>query len=532
VSGVEELRSQRSGQTAQELADRSSGELIRAQVRGSSLLLAGRVIQLAVNMAVQLMIVRYLSKVGYGAFAYALATATLAETIALFGLDRAVARLMPIYLEKRDYRTAFGVLALSIVAVLGIGAALVALILLSSGTVTRSLISDHRAVQLLIILIALAPIQALEDLLVGTFGVLAKPRVMFVRTYVLAPSFRLAVGILLIITQSSVYFLAVGYVVSAGAGLVISFMLLFRILRAEGLLEHLNLRSIRLPIRETFAFTLPLLSTDLVNVLLFSSDALLLGHFRGSVAVASFRVIVPLASLNMVPASVFTLLYVPLASRFFAREDHAGINAVYSRTSLWVAIICFPVFAFSFSGAGALTVGLYGSRYATSAVFLSLLAVGYYVQAALGFSGLTLMVFGRVRVITLLNVAAMVVNVAINLVLIPVYGALGAAIGTCVTLVVYNAVKQVLLRLSTGVRLISPGVGRPLTILVLSASTLMLVHPLIAHHAAAGLVAAAIASTFVIIATRHSLDVAGMFPEVGRLPLIGRLLASGVPPRK
>src|SRR5438445_8609821 len=54
-------------------------ELVRRHVRGSSLLLAGRALQLASNLAVQLLIVRYLSKTGYGEFAYALAIVTLGE---------------------------------------------------------------------------------------------------------------------------------------------------------------------------------------------------------------------------------------------------------------------------------------------------------------------------------------------------------------------------------------------------------------------------------------------------------------------
>src|SRR4051794_24237567 len=87
----------------------SDEEVVRSQVRGSTLLLAGRILQLSVNMAVQLLVVRYLSKAGYGAFAYALAIVMLGETIVLFGLDRAVSRLMPISMEKRDYATAFGV---------------------------------------------------------------------------------------------------------------------------------------------------------------------------------------------------------------------------------------------------------------------------------------------------------------------------------------------------------------------------------------------------------------------------------------
>ena len=49
---------------------------------------------------------------------------------------------------------------------------------------------------------------------------------------------------------------------------------------------------------------------------------------------------------------------------------------------------------------------------------------------------------GRIRHIVGINVAAAVGNVAVNLVLIPRFGPLGAAIGTTSTLLAFNALKH------------------------------------------------------------------------------------------
>ena len=99
------------------------------------------------------------------------------------------------------------------------------------------------------------------------------------------------------------------------------------------------------------------------------------------------------------------------------------------------------------------TVSLYGEAYSDSAIYLALLSLGYYFNVALGFNGLTLNVVGRLRYIVTLNILAAVTNVGLNLILIPRYGALGAAIGTTVTLVVHNVLKQAGLRLATGINI-------------------------------------------------------------------------------
>ena len=73
------------------------------QIRGSSLMLVGRSLSLAVNFAIQILIVWHLSKANYGAFAYALSFVTLGQTLVTFGLDRATTRFVPIFHEQRDY---------------------------------------------------------------------------------------------------------------------------------------------------------------------------------------------------------------------------------------------------------------------------------------------------------------------------------------------------------------------------------------------------------------------------------------------
>jgi O-antigen/teichoic acid export membrane protein len=111
------------------------------------------------------------------------------------------------------------------------------------------------------------------------------------------------VALALIVSGAGIYFLAVGYVLAGLIGLAISSFLVVAILRADGLLPHFKLKTLRVPVRETLAFTMPLLTTDLVNVLLFSSDAVLLGYFHGTGDVAAFRVIFPLATAPASPTS-------------------------------------------------------------------------------------------------------------------------------------------------------------------------------------------------------------------------------------
>jgi O-antigen/teichoic acid export membrane protein len=500
-----------------------TADATREQLRGSSLLLAGRAISLGVNFVIQVLIVRYLAQADYGAFAYVLALVSLIQTFVTFGLDRSITRFLPIYEERGDYGRLFGTLfmVLGTFCALGLGAVLVVVGL--QDWLSGVLAIDEATTALLAILVLLAPIHALDDLMVGLFAVFANARAIFVRRYVLGPLSRLLVVGLLVATGQSVEFLAAGYVLSgavillAYGGLLVSFM------RRRGILDRLSRSEIHFPVREVLTFTIPLMSSDLLYALMSATDVLLLSYFHGPTEVADLRVILPAATLNQVIFSSFALLFTPAAARLFAREDAAGINALYWRTAAWMAVLTFPVFLLTFSIAEPFTVLLFEERYAGSAPYLAILSLGMYFNVALGFNGLTLKVMGRIRYIVVLNLAAAVANVALNILLIPLFGALGAAIATGVTLVLHNLFKQAGLRLA-GVRVLDARYLRVYASIAVVAALVLIAGLVGPPPLPAALTLAALGSAAVVWLNREVIDIGDTFPELLRVPLLGRVV--------
>jgi len=488
------------------------------QIRGSSLLLVGRMLSMGINFVVQILIVRNLTETEYGAFAYALSIVAFGQTIITFGLDRGASRFLPIYDEEGDYDRLGGTIAMVAGTILSLGALLIVGVYLLRDVVLGSLAADPNAVSLLLILILLAPIQAIDDFLTILMSVFASPGSIFVRKYVVGPGLRLMVVLLLILGGSGVAFLAIGYVAVGLFGVGLYLFILWQVLGRRGTLADLRTAKLRMPVRELLIFTVPLLTTDLVYVALNTSDAIILEHYEGLDAVAAWRVIQPAAGLNMLVMSSFALLFTPVAARLYARRDGDGVRDLYWRTAIWMAIMSFPLFALTFSLAAPVTLALYGPRYEDSATYLALLSFGYYFNTALGFNGLTLRIYGIVRYIVVINILAAATNVALNLYLIPRYGALGAAVGTTLTLVIHNLLKQAGLRLGTGISIFEWTYFRVYLIIGATALGLIFVSRVIGPPVVVQLGLAGVASIVVVGLNRHSLEMAETFPELGRLP--------------
>lgn len=488
------------------------------QIRGSSLLLVGRVIGLAITFATQIVMVRYLSKSDYGAFAYALSLVTLAETAVGLGLGTAITRFVPIYHERGDYPKLFGAMAMVLGAIVPLGVAAIILVHGLRGVIDGAVINDSRAVSLLLILIVLAPVQALDTFIMNVFAVFARPRAIFFRRYILAPALRLMAVVVLVGVGGGVRLLSIGYVAAGVAGVAVYAVLLVRMLRAEGIIAHFDRSRISVPLREVFSFTIPLLTTALVWVLMSSTDAILLGHFRGTRAVAAFRVVQPAAALNQLIIGSFVILFTPVAARMYARDDRRGIEDLYWRTAVLVAILTFPVFALTFAGGEPVTRILYGTRYASSGLYLSILAIGQYAQAATGLNGTTLMVYGKLRFVMSINLLVVALNLGLNLILIPHYGALGAAIGTSVSLVLHNFLKQAGLRMGTGVSLFPRRWAGVYVWIAGGAGALLLIRQLASSSTAGMIGGAAVVSALVVWVNRRALHLGRTFPELLRIP--------------
>ena len=496
----------------------------RQQIRGSSLLFAGRVMSQCVSLGVHVLTVRYLSATSFGALAYALSVVYMCGQLSTLGMDKAVSRFLPVYHERREYDRMFGTLLLVVGTILAIGIAIPVAVLLLRGVIAEHWVQDPEVLSLIAITIFLIPLEALDTTIVNMFAVFANPRAIFFRRYLLSPVLRLSIVALLVLFQCDVWFLACGYVVSSLLGVGICGGVLYRLIEKQGLAPYCKLRSMHVPWREVLAFSLPLLSTDIFYVLMYGFDVILLEHYCGTAAVAPYRAVQPIARLNQVVFSTFTVLFAPQAARLFARHDSEGVNHLYWKTATWIAVLTFPVFIASFSLCEPLTLLLFGERYAGSGTLLALLAVGYYFNAALGFNGTTLTIYRKVWYVAALTIVAAVVNVSLNLILIPRYGALGAAIGTTSSLVLHNVLKQAGLRFGTGINVFDWRYLRVYVVIAASAAGLLAAQHFAHLPQAMSFLLAGLAFVYLIRANRDLLDVTDTFPELMRLPLIARLL--------
>jgi O-antigen/teichoic acid export membrane protein len=497
--------------------------IARDQIRGSSLFLVGNVLSLAITFLPHLVLIRYLSTEAFGHLAYALSLVAVGKTYAL-GFNEAMSRFVPIYHAKRDPSKVLGSIAVVFAVSLLISGLLILTFAVASGPILALLTKGKEPASLLLILMFLVPLETADLLIMNLFACFARAREIFWGRFIIPPALRVIVITLVVFRHSELPFLAYGYLLVELITVVVFGALIVCELRRQKLLQKLS--SVRLPVREIFSFSVPLMASNVIGMIGSSIPVLLLGYFHPMSTVAYYRVVLPAACLcSMVPDN-FMPLYMPSASRLFAKGDTPGINHLFWETSLWMSVLAFPIFLATACFAQPLTIFLYGARYAPSAPILAILSLGHFINVVFAFNGATLKVLGKIRLMVILNIVTPIIIIVFNLLLIPRYGAIGAAVATSAGLIVQNLLRQLSLWLGGGgISFFEKRYASFFLMLGSSAVGLYLIQLVTPNNIYVALTLALTVSTFVLWLVKKHLKIADTFPELLRLPVVGRLLA-------
>lgn len=478
----------------------------------------------AMRLVAHVLIVRYLAKEEYGAFAYGLAIVAVGGSLAIFGLNSTVGRFAPIYDERGDDARLLGILVLVFGTVLSIGTGIVIGYFLLQDRISDTLSPDPMTIAVLGVLIFLIPLNALDHIFQAVLAIFANPRAIFFRRHIAAPALELSVIVLVITLNGDAISLALGWVGAGSLGIGLYTALLWRVLSNDGLVARF--RSVRaiLPVREALGFALPLLSSDLVARLRGSAVVILLEALRSTSEVAAFRAVLPLARQNQLVQQNFALLFTPAAARLYARHDGTALNDLYWRTAVWITVLTLPVFLITFALAEPATVFLLGSDYATSAPITALLSIGFYVSAVFGFNGLMLRVFGEVRVMVGIDLLTAAAGLAGMILLVSAFGAVGAAIATSGMYLLQAILYHIALGSRTPVARFRRQYAKIYGLLGLLVMGLLAAEVFADLPLFVTLALTVIAGAWFLRANRQVLDVSDTFPELQRLPIIRRLL--------
>jgi O-antigen/teichoic acid export membrane protein len=197
-----------------------------------------------------------------------------------------------------------------------------------------------------------------------------------------------------------------------------------------------------------FKKTLPFAVSHIVFVIYFRVDILMLQAITGFESVgiynAAYRIF---EGAQIIPIAFAGSLY-PVFSRLY-KEDRAGLQVIKNEAFIILMPVAIFVSIVLFVFSDEIINIIYGSSYSASKAVLSILALGvlfnyYYLVFTYLFSA-----SDKQRYVVILGLIILILNIVLNLILIPIYGPSGAAAATVIcelliTLIIFFLTKKFL----------------------------------------------------------------------------------------
>lgn len=179
------------------------------------------------------------------------------------------------------------------------------------------------------------------------------------------------------------------------------------------------------------AFGIPIIFTSVSAMVISYTDTLTITFFRGLKEAAFYNAAAPTARMLWIFGETLMLIILPLSSELWVKnKDYLkeGIELVYRYAFVIVLPLALVLFSFP-----ELTLKLlFGEEFQTASTALRILAISAVVLTVGNINNSVFSGIGRPRVTSMIVFSAAVLNLILNIALVPVYGIVGAASSTLI----------------------------------------------------------------------------------------------------
>jgi len=219
---------------------------------------------------------------------------------------------------------------------------------------------------------------------------------------------------------------------------LVSLFLVFRTLEQVSFVSNTNSWAF---LRDSF----PMMLSSTILIILGWLDTFILGIYETDENVGIYNVALRLATLTSFTLQAINSILAPKLAKYHQEENTTSLKKIvklttalnfYTTLTIVLAIVVLrkPL------------LNIFGEEFIKGGIILVILCVGQLVNSISGSVGTILQMVGKQKVYQNIVVLALFLNIILNVTLIPLYGGVGAAISTAVSIASWNLLGAIYLK--------------------------------------------------------------------------------------
>ena len=361
----------------------------------------------------------------YGLFNMGLSVYVILATIASFGLYFGVARYVAYYNESNDKGKIKGVILSALRITLVLSLVLGFLLFLTSDWIAiRWFHNEGLSIVLKILAFAL-PLEIVGSVLLHSLRGFKRVNYEVISKNIVEVVIKLILTAVFLYIGWGLFGIALAYMVGLASSLILAFYFLEK--KVFPLVSKIKPVYIN---KELVSYSWPLLLNSFILFLGLSISTILLGYFKDASAAGIYNVAWPTANLMYFIPSALMTIFLPVLTGVYSRRDKKTFNSLYKTVTKWVflgnilLLAAFILFSKEILGL------LFGKDYVVGSTALLILGSSYFMVFLLLGSENILMIMNKTKLVFMNSAIGCIASVVVNIILIPLYGIVGAAIAT------------------------------------------------------------------------------------------------------
>lgn len=363
----------------------------------------------------------------------------IVESVVLLGTDTGLVKVLPTQLASGRAADARRTIAVAAAPVLGLALVGAVVLFVAAPALAPHLAGRTSADTMSAMLRALAvllPVAATHDLVLAATRGFATMRPTVLVDNIGRLGLQAMAMLVAWLLGAGPVLLAMAWSLPYAAALLVSGMWLVRLAASRGAGADTP-RSWREVAHEFWSYTGPRAVARVTQTALKRSDIVLVAALASPAEAALYTAATRFVVFGQLFVQAVQQALSPQLSTLFARNENAAANSVFQAATLWSMLAAWPIYLVTAAWAPFL-LSAFGNGYDTASDVVVILSLTMLLATACGPVDSVLLMAGHSWLSLVNSTATLVVNVGLNLVLIPLYGIHGAAISWAVAIVVRN----------------------------------------------------------------------------------------------
>jgi len=369
-----------------------------------------------------------------GLFFIAITVINILAMFSCLGLGEGTLRFVSIYNGKNERSRAKGIFLFSALLVLILSSVLSVLLFINARLLADML--NRPGLDILIKAFSLSlPFVSLFKVCLLSFQAFREIKYVALLEGVLLPASMVAFFLTLFRISGPLIALGIAYSVSYLLACFVAFRIINIMFNANEK-PMTNMRDYKL----LLSFSLPLTFVGLITLTSGQIDALVLGWFRSVEEVGVFFVAFKLSYLCIAILVSVNYVFSSIIADLHNQNEIEKLEKVFKAVTRWIFIISLPIY-FILIINSEIILRIFGAQYVAGAIPLAILCTGQLVNFSTGSVAVMLTMIGKNFIALLNSLLFVLLNLILDILLVPVYGITGAAMGFAVSLAAINLIR-------------------------------------------------------------------------------------------